>query len=385
MHVAINGWFWQRPETGSGQYLRQLVAALPCVAPSLAPPETLALTLLLPEPPTEDLPPTLTALHLPPRGTGGLSKTLWEQFTVPQAARRLRVDVLHVPYWASPGWMPVPTVVTIHDLIPLLLPAYRTRRSVRFYTALVRATAARAAAILTDSEAAREDILRHLRVPSARVHAVPLAAEEVYCPTPAADDAAHLAALGVTPGYLLYLGGFDARKNLATLCAALARVLERAPTARLVIAGKLPAEDSAFAPDPRRLARESHLPEMTVQCIGYVPEAAKPALYRGARAFVFPSRYEGFGLPPLEALACGIPVAGSNAASLPEVVGDAGILVAPDDVAGLAEGLLRLLTEGDFHAEMAQRAVQQAARFSWEQTARRTLEVYRQAAQKWIR
>ncbi len=374
MRVAISGWFWNRPETGSGHYLRQLTAALRREVPELD------LTVLLPEPPAEAPHPDITPAHLPPRGASGPDKVIWEQITVPQAARRLRAEVLHIPYWATPWWTPVPTVTTIHDVIPLILPDYGHRLSVRLYTALVRRTAARSAWVLTDSEAARADIVRHLPVKAARVRAIPLAADAAYTPTPAADDTARREALGVTAGYLLYLGGFDARKNLPALFAALARVRERQPAARLVVAGKLPAADSDFAPDPRRLAREAGLAEGVVQFAGYVPEASKAALYRGARAFIFPSRYEGFGLPPLEALACGVPVVGSRATSLPEVVGDAGVLVAPDDVAGLAAGMLRLLEDAAFHAEMQQRAARQAARFSWEQVARQTWAAYKDAA-----
>jgi glycosyltransferase involved in cell wall biosynthesis len=117
-----------------------------------------------------------------------------------------------------------------------------------------------------------------------------------------------------------------------------------------------------------------------VRCIGFVDEADKPALYRGAVAFVFPSRYEGFGLPPLEGLACGAPVVGSDVASIPEVVGDAGVLLHPDDVEGMAGALIQLATDDDFRAELSRRALIQAKRFSWERVARETLTAYRDVA-----
>ena len=146
----------------------------------------------------------------------------------------------------------------------------------------------------------------------------------------------------------------------------------------LVIAGRLPERDTPFTPDPRRLAREQGIDERLVRFIGFVDEDEddKPTLYRGAVAFIFPSRYEGFGLPPLEALACGTPVVGSNVASIPEVVGDGGVLLPPDDAEGMAGALIQLATDERFRAELSHRALAQATRFSWERTARETLAAY---------
>ncbi len=378
MHVAFNGWFWEQPTTGSGQYVRRLVAALHEVAPDLR------ISVLAPDFAVSEKDASATEIFPLPARRDALGKLWWEQATMPRAARRLGADLLHVPYWAGPWATPTPTVVTIHDIIPLILPAYRGSALVRAYTALVRRTAGRAAHILTDSEASRRDILRHLPVAAPDVTSVPLAADASYVPAssgqaPRAGDAAIWQALGVRPGYVLYLGGFDVRKNLAGVMAAFARVHDQVADARLVIAGALPAEDTAFTPDPRRLAREVDLPEEAIHFVGFVPEAQKPALYRGARAFIFPSRYEGFGLPPLEALACGVPVVGSDAASLPEVVGPAGLLTAPDDVPGLAAGLMRFLTDEAMFLVYQRRVVAQAATFSWSKAARATLACYQRA------
>jgi glycosyltransferase involved in cell wall biosynthesis len=234
--------------------------------------------------------------------------------------------------------------------------------------------------VLTDSKASRQDILTHLGLVPERVHAVPLAAADSYNPEPCPDERGIRTRYGLPERYVLYLGGFDVRKNLATVLGTYRWVGPAlGESCPLVIAGKLPERDTAFTPDPRRLMGEEGVDEGLVHFSGFVKETDKPALYRGAVAFIFPSLYEGFGLPPLEALACGTPVVASNATSLPEVVGDAGVLLSPFDAEGMAGALIRLATDEGFHVEMSRRALDQAARFSWDRTARATLRAYQEA------
>jgi glycosyltransferase involved in cell wall biosynthesis len=372
MRVAINAWFWNSHTTGSGQYTRRLVEHLIAAVPNLeiwlvAPGGQAFRFLDHHQPAPRNLKPQ----------TGNLGKVWFEQVIFPRTCARLGADVAHVPYWAPPIAPPVPTVVTIHDLIPLLLREYRGGPLQRLYTALVSATAQNAALALTDSDASRRDILKHLELPAGRVRAIPLAADDGYDPEPQPDDAEIRARYNLPARYVLYLGGFDLRKNLAialrTYHWAGPVIGEDCP---LVIAGRLPERDTSFAPDPHRLAQEQSIDGQYLRFIGFVEEAHKPALYRCAVAFIFPSRYEGFGLPPLEALACGTPVVGSDAASLPQVVGEAGVLLHPDDAAGMAGALIQLALDDDFRAEMSRRALAQAARFSWERTAQETLEAW---------
>ena len=379
MRVAINAWFWNSPTTGSGQYTRWLVEHLVTIAPELE------IVLVMPEGPISNLQSPISNLQFRLtanryRLTSALGKVWFEQVAFPRACRRLEADVAHVPYWAPPIRPSIPTVVTIHDLIPLLLREYRGGPLVRLYSALVSTAAQNSALVLTDSEASRQDIVTHLGLPAERVHVVYLAADERYTPEPSLFP-------GEKPGfaektwfqkrYVLYLGGFDVRKNVTTVLQtyrwAGPAIGEECP---LVIAGRLPERDTSFTPDPRRLAREQGIDERFVRFIGFVDEADKPALYRGAAAFIFPSRYEGFGLPPLEALACGTPVVGSGISSIPEIVGDAGVLLPPDDAEGMAGALIQLATDEGFRAELSRRALAQAARFSWERTARETLAAY---------
>ena len=374
MRIVVNGWFWDAPATGSGQYVRRLVAALAALEPSLE------LLVLLPYalPPHAERPVRHARITLVPHPTGrtDVHKIWWEQIAVPGLARRMNADLLHVPYWAPPVDKAVPSVVTVHDLIPLLLPAYRGNAMVRLYTAFVRATTSRARLVFTDSEASRRDILEHLHLPDGTVRAVHLAVDENFTATPCSRDRQIREELRCPPRYCLYLGGFDVRKNLRALFGAFSYTRRACEDAELVVAGRLPASDTAFTPDPRRLAREAGIPDKAVHFLGFVLEESKPALLRGARAFVFPSTYEGFGYPPLEALACGTPVVGSDQSSIPEVVGSAGVLLPPGDVQGMAGALIQLLVDDEFHAALQSNAVQQAQRFSWQRAAADTLSGY---------
>ena len=305
MRILINGWFWGQATTGSGQYLASLAAELARLESGhefwLVRPAT--------APPGPGLPPRWreTRLATPVDRFGeNLAKLWFEQLAFPRACRRLDADVAFVPYWGSAWWTPRPVVVTAHDLIPLLLPQYRGGLPQRAYTALVARTARRAAAVLTDSRASRDDIIRHLRIPPERVHSVYLASA-AGCAVEI-DEGDVRARLGIPAGpFLLYLGGFDARKNVPRTIEAYGRMVARLtaegrePPA-LVIAGGLPAADTPFAPDPRRVAREQGVVER-VRFTGRVDERDKVALHRMASASLFLSEYEGFGLPVLEAMA----------------------------------------------------------------------------------
>ena len=375
MKVALNAWFVDQPGTGSGQYVRHLLPAMADAAPDIeyvliAPPEQIG----------SPLPKFRGEVRPAPSGLGrgNLGKVWFEQVTFPRLCRRWGADLAHVPYWGSPLRPPVPTVVTVHDMIPLLLPAYRGGPLVRLYTRLVAAAARRAALVLTDSLASRRDIETHLGLPPQGVQCVYLAPADRFSPQPQPEDQAIRGRYGLPERYVLYLAGHDVRKNVARLVEAFATVVEADDDVTLVIGGHLPERDDPLFFDPRPLVSALGLEEK-VRFTGWVDEAHKAALYRGAACAVFASRYEGFGLPVLEALACGTPLVTSDRSSLPELVGDAGFALDPDDVPGLAGAILACLVDEALVAELRRRGPEQAARFSWSRTAQATADAYRAA------
>jgi glycosyltransferase involved in cell wall biosynthesis len=382
MRLGINGFFWNQEATGSGQYTRQLVHGLLHTSDG---PQCLVFRVQTGES-RHSMPPSPESmgqrfLRSPVPLTRNLAKVWFEQISFPRACRDEGVEVTHVPYFAPPLVGGEKTVVTIHDLIPLVLPAYRGSTLVRLYTRLVSAGAQRAAAIVTDSQASRDDILRLLRADPAKVHVIPLAADERFKPV---QDARRVQRVrekyGLPHKYVLYLGGFDQRKNLSTLLAAYAAVdADLVRQTPLVIGGRLPSRDSDFFPDPRAMVRRWNL-EGVVTFVGWVAEEDKPVLYSEASLFVFPSFYEGFGLPVLEAMCCGAPVIASEAASLPEISGDAAVLFAPHDVQGLAQALTELLQDSPRRAQLGAKGLERAQLFSWEKTVAQTLEVYESVA-----
>lgn len=314
LRVAVNGWMIGRLTSGSGQYLSHLLDWLPRVTTairiSLLQPLHHTMTNAALEENRRRWPQIdVIPVSLPPLPEN-LAKVWWEQVAAPRAAQRLGADVYFVPYWASPIWRPLPVVVTIHDLIPLLLPAYRGGLLQRMYTQLVCWAARRATAILTVSDAAARDIVAHLQVEASRVHVVHHGPNQEGSVT---MDAAHLqrvrARYALPERFFLYLGGFDVRKNVQAVIEGYARFRARGgdPAVKLVLAGALPTRDTPFFPDPRRLAQEAGC-AADVHCCGWVEEEDKPALYALATAFIFPSLYEGFGMMILEAMQAGTPV-----------------------------------------------------------------------------
>jgi glycosyltransferase involved in cell wall biosynthesis len=305
----------------------------------------------------------------------------WEQVGMVRACHKENVDLLHCPYFAAPYFLPTRTVVTVHDVIPLVMPAYRTRARSRMYTSLVSFTVRRADAIITVSEYSKRDIMRTLRIPEEGIHVIGNAVDATMRPIADArviDAVRERYAIG--PKYILYFGGFDMRKNVDRLLGAYAALpLMTRREYPLVIAGRLHPLGHPLYPDPRLRIHELGLDDNVV-VTGQIREQDKAPLYSAATLYLFPSLYEGFGMPVLEAMACGAAVITSNLSALPEVAGDAARLVDPYDSDAITTGISELLEDDAMRDDLRQRALARAQDFSWARVAQQTLDVYNQLA-----
>jgi glycosyltransferase involved in cell wall biosynthesis len=298
----------------------------------------------------------------------------WEQVVLPTELRRLRLDVLHCPAYVSPIVHGVPTVVTFHDLSFFELPE-AFNRSNRFYLQMFsRVSARRARRFIAVSESTRRDLARWLDVDAARVDVVYNGVDERFKPVAPDVVAQFRLAQGLPERFVFYLGTIEPRKNVGALLEAYAVARRRGAQEPLVIAGGRGWGDLQIGQLAEKLGIAS-----AVQWVGYVKPEDQPLWYNAATLFAYPSLYEGFGLPVLEAMACGTPVVASNRSSLPEVVGHAGMLVDPTDVEAMGDALYTLLGDDERLAELANRGLAQAGRFTWEQAAKSTIETYRQA------
>jgi len=264
-------------------------------------------------------------------------------------------------------------VVTIHDMTLMLFPEWHPRARVDSMANEIVRSLEIADHILADSTSTKDDIVKQCGIRSERITVVPLAADQSFRPLPIMDVQKALSDWGlVREGYLLFMGTIEPRKNLLRLLQAVELAGNR--TGPLVIAGADGWGSDEIASRIQSLRRAGRL-----TYLGYVPDNVRPALINGARGFVYPSLYEGFGLPVLEAMACGVPVLASNVSSLPEVVGDAGLMVDPCDVDAIARSMVRLWEDEALRRELSVRGLERAGGFSWEKTASQTLSAYARA------
>lgn len=241
---------------------------------------------------------------------------------------------------------------------------------------MIRLSAKRASAIIADSESTRRDILRVVPIAPQKITAVPLGVSNVFKPmrTPGAFEEIRRR-YQLPARIILCVGELQARKNLPTLIRAYGRLVQQGLTHSLVIAGR-----KGWMYDELFQAVQSLNLTDRVIFTGYVPEQDLPLLYNVADVFVYPSLYEGFGLPVLEAMACGIPVVTTNVSSMPEITGDAGVLVDPYDVDSMADAIRRVVVDREIHAELECKGLERARMFSWERTAKETVAVYERIA-----
>jgi len=297
--------------------------------------------------------------------------SLREQLAMPRLARAWRADLWHAPHPAVPLFLPCRWMVSCHDAIAVQHPASLAAPWRRPVAALLLHRAVRAArAVVTVSEVARADVVNVLGAPAARTTVIHHGVEPRFAPQSEETVAALRQRLGLPPAYALHLSSGKPHKNLPRLLDAWRAVAGSGPGAGLVLAiagGEAPSRREVAAADP------------AVRFLGPIREDDLPGLYAGARLFVFPSLVEGFGLPVLEAMACGTPVVCSNASSLPEVAGEAAVLCDPSDTAALAAAMTRMLADPDLRTALRQRGLARAARFTWGEAAERFVRVYRDA------
>ena len=294
-----------------------------------------------------------------------------------QAAARLGLDLIHDPIGVSPFW-PRPIsghyrrVVTIHDAIAFRYPQGYNRVNNFLNRQYLPQMLRYADAVITDSQNAKSDLENYLKLPASKVHCSYIAAEARFHPADEQSKAEVVAKYGLRPPFILYLGALEARKNVDGLLRAYARLAEAdLGDVQLVIGGRPTWKHEQIS----RTFDELDLGKK-VKFMGYVADEDLPALYSAATVFAFPSHYEGFGLPALEAMACGTPVVCASTSSLPEVVGDAALMVDPSDDVALSDALARVLRDPCLAKEMRARGLAQAQRFSWQATANATAAVY---------
>ncbi len=354
---------------GIGTYIRNLVQAVSALDPSteyvlFARPGDLA---------------ELAAFGPNVRGVAETARpySLGEQLRLPLAARRAGADLFHAPHYVLPPLVPGRTVVTIHDCIHLRFPQYLPNRAAWLYAhMMIRVAARRATRILTVSEASKRDILHYTGVRPEKVVVVHNGIDARFTAAPDQEALSRVRLrFDLSHPFVLYVGNIKPHKNLERLIDGFAQARAGAPDdLKLVVIG----DEISKYPGLRQSVHRHRL-DKHVRFFGFQPAATLVAFYRLARAFVFPSLYEGFGLPPLEAMANQTPVVTSNVSSLPEVVGDAALLVDPYDSRSIAEGIRRAVTDEPLRQELIARGRRRVEAFSWQEAATRTLQVYRDA------
>jgi len=300
----------------------------------------------------------------------------WEQTALPILARQHRLDLLHSPHYTMPLLHPCKSVVTFHDMTFFLYPELHEWYKRIYFPAIIRASARRADAIIADSESTRQDILRTLKLDASKVFSVPLGVSVDFFHRSPSEVARVREKFRLPNSFILSVGVLEPRKNFPTLVRAFKNLVERELSHSLVIAGKKGWQYEEIFNTVRNLDLQSR-----VLFLDYVPQNDLPSLYHAADLFVYPSLYEGFGLPVLEAMACGTPVITSNISSMPEITGDAALLVNPRDETELVDAMQRVLTDNALRDKLARNGLERAKQFSWERTARETLAVYEQVAQ----
>ena len=306
--------------------------------------------------------------------TGAGNYSVREQIEVPWRLWRAGVDLFHTPHYVLPILVPCRSIVTVHDCIHLMFPQYLPNRLASVYARFFMWWSTRRAwRVLTVSQASKRDILRFCRIPADKVTVIYNAIDDRFRTPPPAEEIERIRErFQLHEPFVLYVGNVKPHKNLERLIEAIHHLHENGYDAlKLLVIG---SDISKYA-ELRRAIHAYNL-HRYVRFLGFVPDQTLHALYRLTSVFAFPSLYEGFGLPPLEAMACGAPVVTANTSSLPEVVGDAAVLVDPTDSRAIAEGLAHVLADPGLRADLQRLGLAHARTFSWTESARAVREIY---------
>lgn len=370
MLIGIDGIPLGTPKTGIGHYTFELARSLAAIDPSNNYELVATSDISHAARPEEDWPENLRLVHDP---VNRIRKQWWT-IGLPLYVRRHGLALFHGTNYGVPLWNNCPTVVTIHDLSLLLHAETHEERLVNRARRRLPVMVKTATKIITDSASVKQEICEHLGVRPDKIAVVPLAPRRAFRPVPANQSAEARRRLGVEDDFLLFVGTVEPRKNLITLVRAYDELLRQTPLRpQLVIAGQKGwLNEELFA-----LIEKSAV-DSRILFTGYVSDEDLSALYSSCRVCIYPSLYEGFGLPPLEAMACGAPVITSRIPVLSETVGDAARLVGPTDAPALAQALAELLADEGARQHLSSVGRSRAAEFTWERTARLTLDVYRE-------
>lgn len=354
-----------QPRTGVGVYTFELARALAATAPQ----DEFELISPLPFEPsldTDHKPANLAFVYSKPN----VIQRRWWTLGLPSYMRRRSFDLFHGTNYEVPLRQHCPTVVTIHDLSLLLHSNTHEARAARRARLRLPLMARKATLVITPSEAVRSEVIEHLKISPEHVFAIPLAPRSLFRPLPLPETIETRQRLGVEDEFLLFVGTIEPRKNLLTLLRAFEEVVDATGFApQLVVAGRVGWKEKELL---REL--ESSPVRERIHLIGFVSDEDLRALYSSCGAFVYPSLYEGFGLPPLEAMACGAPVIASR---VPSVTAKSARLVSAYDIRDLALAMVEMLTDDDARQSFAEAGLKHAAKFSWERTAKLTRDVYK--------
>lgn len=358
MLVGIDAQALHGRQSGLGVFTRNLVAALQGEVQ-----EPMSLRIYSQEIPSD-------------RNISTLQRLQWENWTLPSLARRDRLDLLHVPAFAPPLGKPCRLVVTVHDLAGMLFKNQMGKVSAFYWGRWLPFVAKRANRVIADSEHTKKDLIEHLRIKESMIRVVYPSGHETFSPIIPNEKINRVrSSVGLTGRYFLFVGTLEPRKNLGRILEAFKEVRRNDPDIQLALIGSKQFAHGHYA---EQLARDHDIDANAVVAPGFLDHESLNALYCGALALLFPSLYEGFGIPILEAMASGCPVLTSTATSTPEVAGEAGMLVNPLSIDELAGGMKELAANDVLRNDLREKGFEQIKKFSWRKTARETIAVYKE-------